>query len=277
MTESESGSYVSDAEDMEREDRLLKALEKSCKTVLAPVKRRGRPPKKRKMDVASGSPVASSQVGSPSSQSQSVTSLVLELLREVRNQGVVFGEKFSKLHDEIQNLKNSNEKLTKKLRERDEEVKDLRFRLENMEMRGRQNEVVISCPSIDLIDKDDFSTPMTKLLRDNLDLTNDELKQFSFRKIGKRALVTVPTAQLRKKMFTASRSRRPANFYVNESLTPERSKFFYDVRAFLRASNVRVIAYTLLGVVHIKKDKNSSPVVIKSLDDVKLFLQAATN
>ena len=281
MSESQSDGFVTDVE-TEREDRLVDALEKSCRAMLPPVRKRGRPPKnkKRKMAVAD-SPIASSQagavVGSPSSQDQSVTSLLLDLFREVKNLGVEFGQRFNRLHDEIESLRDTNNNLTRKLKEREDEVKDLRFRLENIEMRGRQNEVVVSCPSIDSMNKDDFAAPMTKLLKDNLDLPNDDLDRFSFKKIGKRALVTVPTAELRKKMFTASRNRRPANFYVNESLTPERSKFFYDVRSFLKASNVKLIAYTSFGVVHVKREKNSNPVVIKSLDDVKLFLQAGTN
>ena len=78
-------------------------------------------------------------------------------------------------------------------------------------------------------------------------------------------------------MFAVARRLRPRGFYVNESLTPERSKFFFDVRSFLRASNTRVIAYTMFGVVHVKRNRESEPVVIKSLEDVKLFLQAGTN
>lgn len=106
-----------------------------------------------------------------------------------------------------------------------------------------------------------------------------ELNQFSFKKIGKRALVSVPSIELRKKVFTAARGRRPQNFYVNESLTPERSKFFYDVRMFLKASSVRAktIAYTMSGIVYLKRDKNSDPVMIKTLDDVKSFLQSVRN
>ena len=286
MSDTESDGSFAGA----NEDRLLAALEKSSKKILAPAKNkgRGRPPKKRKLVLDGGSPAASvgassqAAVGSPSSSGilssdKNITALLLELIGEVKNQGAVFGQRFNELCQEIQSLKDCNDNLTKKLKVRDEEVKDLRFRLENMEMREKQNEVVVSCPSIESMNKDDFSAPMAKLLRDNLDLPNGDLNLFSFKKIGKRALIRVPTAESRRKVFAAARSRRPANFYVNESLTPERSKFFYDVRSFLRASGARMISFTMFGVVHVKKNKNSDPVVIKSLDDLKLFLQAGTN
>ena len=53
----------------------------------------------------------------------------------------------------MRDLKESNYELKRKQRAREEEVMDLRFRLENVDMLEKQNEVVVSRPSIVLMDK----------------------------------------------------------------------------------------------------------------------------
>ena len=284
MSDSDSDGFTADPIDGLQGERLLAALERTSRGALVPKKRRrGRPSKKRRMTGA-GSPDASSQgtstIGSPLSQvpdlatsDPSISALLTELIREVKEQG----RRFQELLDEAKSLKETNDSLKRKIKTRDEEIVDLRFRLENLEQREKQNEVVVSCPSIESMDKENFSQPMVNLLKDKLDMSDDELSQFSFRKIGRRALVTVPSAVLRRGVFAAARSRRPRNFFVNESLTPTRSKFFYEVRSFLKTLPDKMITYTMFGVVYIKKNKTSDPVVIKSLDDLKLFLQVGAN
>ena len=267
MTDVDGSSAFGDEEDdIEAVDAatLQKALN-ALRKASPPNKRgRGRPPKNTSTKRKECSPLADA-VGN----SDEVTSLLTELLKEVRRQGDATTKMFGEMQQRISVLEAENSAALRQIKERDKLIADLEERVTSLETRERKNEIFVSSSSIETMKEDDFKNDMVDLLESKLKIKRDALDWLSYRKVGKRALIVAPCVESRKKLFSAARTERPRGLYVNEVLTKSQSKLFFDVRSFLKASGSKCRAFTSHGLIYVKKNPESEPIKIRSLSELR--------
>ena len=263
----ESSAFV-DSEDELEDEVTAEALKNAIdvlKRASPPIKRgRGRPPKSASNKRKESSPLSGSDGGS-----DAVASLLTELLKEVRQQGETQAKMYAEMQRRMNKLEGERASDLEKIRERDKVIEDLEDRVVTLEARDRRNLVLVSSPSIEGMAEDDFGRSMVDLLESKLKIAKDLLDRLSYKKVGKRALITAPCDESRVKLFSAARTHRPRGLYVNESLTRPQSKLFFYVRSFLRAGGLNCRAYTSSGLIYVKKSPESVPVKIRNLSDLQ--------
>ena len=150
---------------------------------------------------------------------------------------------------------------------------ELLDRVDRLEMKERVNKLLVDSPAIDSMPDADFKAKMTTLLSTELKLPPATLAHYTYRKIGKqgrkRALITLRSTEDRAQFFAAARTLKPANLYINEALTPAKSRLLYEIRQFKKNSSTPFYVYTHFGEIFVKLDRNSNPVKVVNLEQVK--------
>ena len=109
---------------------------------------------------------------------------------------------------------------------------------------------------------------MVDLVARTLHIDRRSLSNVSFQKIGitrKKALVTAPMYRDRAALFTAAKTVKPRNFFVNECLIESREQLLYEARKLKKEKNKSFRVYSYGGEIYYRKDQNSDPILLKSI------------
>ena len=175
----------------------------------------------------------------------------------------------------IDQLQQENQVLRQTVNDKDRKIEDLNTRAANLEFKEPSDKLVITSPSITAMNEDNLKNEAVQLISANLKIAPTKLSTFAYMRAGKqkdKIIVSSVKGDDRAAFFTASRTIRPQNFYVNEFLTREQSKLFYDIRQYRKNNNLEFIVYTFKGDVYVKKQVTDSPKPVRSVSEVNFYL-----
>ena len=272
-----SDEYISSGvEEEDFADETSLKLMKALQSVQVKGKR-GRPPKKRKRPspLCGKQPAAGSSRPPQVNQGEDVYSVFNELLNEIRAMRSDIADLKTNVRDlntKLTAIEEVNAKLLDSNRNKDKKIAELESRVDTLEQHAKKGQVIVSSPAISSLGEENFQDVIRGMLASKLRLSQNVLDRFSIRRIGaegkRRALVTTKTDEDRLSIFAAARTIKPTDFYINESLTRTRDQLYYDVRMHKKNTNGNYSVYTFHGNIFIRKDSNSKPVLIKTMDDL---------
>lgn len=201
-------------------------------------------------------------------------------IAEVKVDVAEINGKFDAFEERIMALERENCILKNELKKKDVQLCDMSDRIDGVEQRERHLEIVVSSPDLSSLSEDNFKDSFVALAAGKLQLSRDFLSRFSVRRVGRegrrRALLLAPSHGDRSELFAAARTVRPANFYVSDSLIKSREDLFYEIRKYKRDNNLHFSAYSYRGEIYCKRNQNSNPVKVKSVDEVKSMFSSGS-
>ncbi len=161
-------------------------------------------------------------------------------VNNIRQENVNLSGSFDAALTEISSLKAENTDLQNKSTIQNEKIISLDQRIDDMEQRTKNDEIIISGSSVNA-DSKNLKRDMSKLICDELKISSEVVKSLSFRKIGKgkhSVLVNVPVSSVWSAFFVTARSIKPRNLYINESLISSQDKLLYELWKLVGGKNV---------------------------------------
>ena len=172
----------------------------------------------------------------------------------------------------INSLEKENQSLKKQLNYRDVEMNKLHYKIDSIDQRGKQLELIVSSPEVPSSSEETFKDEMKGLLKNKLKITDNFLSRLSFRRIGqdgqRKALITAANLDDKIELLKTARLLKPPNFYVTESLIKARNELFYNVRKFKKDNNLTYLAYSFHGEIYVKFSKNGQPLKVTVFSDI---------
>ena len=164
----------------------------------------------------------------------------------------------------IDNLKKAIDILQRQLKALQEDFDKLRGEVSAGDGRLRECQLEINKVnerenSLLLLVSHSFADSVADLVVRNLRVPRDLLSRFDINQIGRegktRAILKAKCLSDRRDIFDAAKKLRPTNFYVNEVLTDEKRKLFFDARKFRRDGGLwrSIGLYTRDGVIYARR------------------------
>ena len=255
-------------------ERLAKVLQN------APAARRKSTRNRKGKPSATASKAAASNGGTDDAESLDVAEILQSFLESMRAHEANLKKldvKLTKVLTTVESLQTENKNLKEVISKKDDRINKLQLRVDKLKKKDRADKVIVSCAAISNMSDANFKVEMSRLLSRKLKLAPAICKKFYYRKIGKpgkkRALIQIPDRKDRKSVFTAARTERPPDLFVNEALIESREQLYYETRQKKRETESTFSIFTISGDVYVKlRDSTSDPVRIDCIEDVDEFI-----
>lgn len=236
--------------------------------------------KKRKL----GSP-NSTELTSDNELSESQNNLLAALLEEVKGLRQVTSAIDTRLSNiennlglitaRLNTLEEENKQMKDELKEKDKLLANVTYKFDSIEQKERRFQLIISSPVLSSFEEDKFKDKTINHIMDKLSLSNDFLRRFSYRRIGRdgyrRALVEAKNQEDRLELLKTARLIKPDNFYIAESLIKSREDLLYELRRQKKDKGLNFLAYSFKGEIFAKTAPSSNPYKIMNSADITRF------
>ena len=176
-----------------------------------------------------------------SAEIEKIVKAVNEKIESLRN---VFMDLIKKKDEEIGDLKSRVSTLEK-------QVESLRENLDDSEAYERRDTLIISGSSIPAVRTGENTTNIcSEILKDKLRVTVHPNDISTSHRIGRKPVAQIPDKRsiilklcrrdVKYSLLQACKQQKPENLFLNESLTPIRSKIMFALRKMKRIENSRV-------------------------------------
>ena len=79
--------------------------------------------------------------------------------------------------------------------------------------------------------------------------------------------VKLPNQEDRSALFTAVKSNRPRDLFVNDYLIPSRDKLLYEIRTKKQELGIHSV-FSFRGQIYIKKSGDSEKILVRSINEI---------
>ena len=168
------------------------------------------------------------------------------------------------------------ETMQEKINTQDKKIQDLEEMVDQLDQDSRMNKIVISGIKVEKFEQENIKNIanfMDVVMKINIP-KQDILSAHRIGREGKAMLVTLASPLVKETIFKEKKNlKHQANMvYINENLTPRRSKLFKRARDLVKSKNISS-AWTSRGNILVKGKNDDRPQLIKRENDLEKYLK----
>ena len=203
----------------------------------------------------------------------SLTKQIMTLTEQVTLLTQKFGEMQSMFNGLFEKMKLDNEKLKTENTALRSEIISVNHRVDDMEQEANNGKIVLHIKNYQNNHNVNVKTYVSETLNRRINLDPSFLDGVTVNKFGKfndKFILEVSSMSMKSFLFKVIKEKKPRDIFVNEFLTRKRSQLFYEIRQ-KKKNDPRLFhsVYTYNGSIFLKHTKESQPIRIYDIDDLK--------